>query len=91
MKQLIKKIIEEISILTLEDKIEAINEVKKELVANCDKNGYGSSDHIKVKDKGYSLFYTENTNFMGGANNGGGKGFFARLYFVGLCKDIKLA
>jgi ParB-like chromosome segregation protein Spo0J len=31
MKQLIKKIIEEISILSLEDKIEAINEVKKEL------------------------------------------------------------
>ena len=69
----------------------SFNEVKKELVANCDKNGYGCSDHIKVKENGYSLFYTENTNFMGGSANGGGKGFFARLYFVGLCKDIKLA
>lgn len=65
-------------------------DVKKELVANCDKNGYGCSDHIEVKQNGYSLFYTENANFMGGVNNGGGKGFFARLYFVGLCKDVKL-
>lgn len=64
--------------------------VQKELVASCDKNGYGSSDHIQVKENGYSLFYTENENFMGGSKNGGGKGFYARLKFVGLSKDIKL-
>lgn len=64
--------------------------LKKEVKENAEKGGYGCSDHFDSKN-GYSIFYTTNTNFMQGVNNGGGKGFFARLRGVGMCKDIKLS
>lgn len=50
---------------------------------------YGSSDHFKSKN-GYSLFFTDNENFMQGKHNGGGTGFYARLQFCGSCRDIKI-
>lgn len=69
----------------------SFSDLKGDLIKNCDKNGYGCSDHVTSKENGYSVFYTENSNFMGGIANGGGKGFYARLRFVGLSKDIRLS
>ena len=50
---------------------------------------HGASDHFKSKN-GYSIMYTDNTNFMQGEKNGGGKGFYAQLQHVGLSRTVKL-
>ena len=85
--------------LQLKDKVLAMiepdfgksfDELKKEVFANYKKSGYGCSDHFKGK-QGYSIFYTDNNNFMQGVRNGGGRGYFARLQFVGMCTSIKLS
>jgi hypothetical protein len=65
----------------------SFTELKKDILSTMK---YGCSDHFKSKKNGYSVFYTDNSNFMQGKSNGGGKGFYARVYFVGMCKDIKL-
>ncbi len=49
----------------------------------------GSSDHFKSKN-GYSIFYTDNSNFMQGRENGGGKGYYAVLQYIGMCSTVKL-
>ena len=68
----------------------SFDDLKKDVFANYKKSGYGCSDHFKSK-QGYSIFYTDNNNFMQGAKNGGGKGYFARLQGVGMCSDVKLS
>ncbi len=50
---------------------------------------YGASKHFRSKN-GYSLMYTSNDNYMNGVKNGGGAGFYAILYFVGMNRSIKL-
>ncbi len=66
----------------------SFTELKKEIMKTVDSPG-SSSDHFKSKN-GYSIFYTDNANYMKGAWNGGGKGFFASLNGVGTCSTIKL-
>ena len=48
------------------------------------------SDHFKSK-RGYSVFYTDNPNYMQGEANGGGVGYFASLRGVGVSRTIKLS
>lgn len=47
-------------------------------------------DHFKSKN-GYSIFYTDNSNYQQGISNGGGKGFYARLNGVGMSSTVKLS
>ena len=63
------------------------SELKKEIMKTF--NPVSGSDHFK-SENGYSIFYTDNDNYMQGAQNGGGKGFFAVLRGVGLSSTIKL-
>lgn len=67
-----------------------LNQLKVDIMVSYHKNGYGCSDHFPSKH-GYSIFYTDNDNFMQGEKNGGGKGFFVRINLVGMCRDIKLS
>jgi len=67
----------------------SFTELKKEIIKTVDYPG-SSSDHFKSK-RGYAIFYTDNDNYMQGAWNGGGKGFFASLQGVGTCSVIKLS
>lgn len=62
------------------------SDLKKDILKTVE---FGSSNHFKSKN-GYSVFYTENTNFMQGKNNGGGAGFYAQLHYTGFSKTIKL-
>lgn len=68
----------------------SFEDLKTEVFDNYKKSGYGCSDHFKSPN-GYSIFYTDNNNFMQGVKNGGGKGYFARLYFVGMSSNVKLS
>ena len=61
-------------------------ELKKQILKTVE---YGCSDHFKSKN-GYSIFYTDNSNYMQGKKNGGGKGFYAQLQHVGLSRTVKL-
>jgi len=63
-------------------------ELKKEIMKTLDCAG-SSSDHFKSK-RGYSIFYTDNDNYMQGEWNGGGKGFYASVQGVGSSKYVKL-
>jgi|TARA_Y100000310_G_C20665005_1_gene807005 hypothetical protein len=59
------------------------NVIKKTHTPQC------GSDHFK-SENGYSVFYTDNDNYMQGKRNGGGVGFYASLNGVGFCRTIKL-
>lgn len=65
-------------------------ELKKDIYANYKKGGSGSSDRFYGK-QGYSIFYTDNNNFMQGTKNGGGAGYFAVLQYVGMTSTIKIS
>lgn len=71
----------------------SFSELKKEITESRLKQPLHlqvSSDIFK-SNNGYSIFYTSNTNFKGGSKNGGGAGFFARVYGCGIVRDIKLS
>ena len=65
----------------------SFTQLKKEILKT--KHPYNGYDHFK-SPRGYEIFYTDNKNYMQGAWNGGGIGFYASLRFVGMCKIIKL-
>jgi len=66
----------------------SFTELKKDILKTLE---FGASKHFKSELNGYSIFYTENNNFMGGIKNGGGKGFFAKLNGVGVSYNVKLS
>ena len=66
----------------------SFSNLKREIKKTLDCPG-SSSNHFKSKN-GYSIFYTDNSNYMQGVKNGGGKGFFASLQGVGSCSTVKL-
>ena len=63
------------------------SELKKKIMKTFDP--VMGSDHIKSKN-GYSIFYTNNPNYMQGKKNGGGIGFYAVLRGVGVATTVKL-
>lgn len=68
----------------------SFNALKKDIYKSYLADGYGMSDLFKSNNHGYSIFYTDNDNYMQGIKNGGGAGYFARLQGVGLVRTIKL-
>jgi len=66
----------------------SFTQLKKDIMSTIGKNS-SVSDFFKSKN-GYSIFYTSNTNYMQGIKNGGGKGFYASINFVGMSKTVKL-
>ena len=62
-------------------------ELKKDILKTVE---LGSSNHFKSAKNGYSIFYTNNKNYMQGEKNGGGDGFFAQLHYTGFSKTIKI-
>ena len=68
----------------------SLTDIKKDLLKNCKENGFGCSDYLKDNENGYLFFYTDNSNFCNGKENGFGAGFYARLKFCGFVTDIKL-
>jgi hypothetical protein len=63
-------------------------ELKKDILKNCKKNGYGCSDLFTDKKNGYSIFYTENPRFENAKGNGAG--FYVRLYLCGYTQSVKI-
>ena len=64
-----------------------LTELKVEIMKTF--NPSTGSDHFKSKN-GYSVFYTDNNNYMQGIRNGGGEGYYAVLHGVGVNATIKI-
>ncbi len=69
----------------------SLKELEQKIFKEAKRESYGYDfPHMKSVN-GYTIFYTDNDNFMMGEKNGGGKGFFARLQFTGMTTNIKIS
>ena len=82
-----REVAEKVKSMVLEDFGVSFSELKEKIKKTYDPClGYDSFESTR----GYSIFYTDNSNFEQGIKNGGGVGFYARLSGVGTYRTIKL-